>query len=84
MSELVPVRAVERQRITRPDGEVVETERVVEFARVDEESTRAALPSPEPPPCDCGLCESALHLTRSAPARRALPPAPARCGWWRW
>lgn len=83
MTDPVPIRAVERQRITRPH-EVIETERVVEFAARVDESTRAALPSVEPPRCDCALCESGLTLTRSGPPQRALPAGPGRPRrWWR-
>ena len=82
MTEPIPIRAI-RHQVTRP-GEVIVTE-VVEFAT----------PAPAPTEgrelprggavekCGCGLCESPLHLTASAPARRALPPPPAR-PWWRW
>lgn len=84
MTDPVPVRAVERQRITRP-GEVIETERVVEFATPTPASVEGlALPRGGDRRCGCGLCESPLHLTRSGPALQALPPAPARRRWWPW
>lgn len=82
MTEPVPIRAVERQRITRPH-EVIETERVVEFAARVDSSTRAALPSAEPPRCTCVLCESGMQRTSSAAARQALPPGPPTRPWWR-
>lgn len=91
MTQPVPVRATEAVRVTRPDGEVVETVRTVEFAT----------PSPASPAdregrelpgaaggdiCDCVLCARGWQLDSVEETRRALPPgspAPAR-GWRRW
>lgn len=95
MTNLVPVRATEAVRVTRPDGEVVETVRTVEFATLPPASPggweRRELPGGTAADvCDCALCSSVLHLDSTGPPRRALPPgspAPARGwrpGWWPW
>lgn len=83
MSEPVPVRAVVRQRVTRPH-EVIETEQVVEFATPTPAPTLGReLPRAEPAPrCDCALCERGWHLDGCGPARKALPAAPPRRRWW--
>lgn len=93
MTELVPSRAINAERETRPDGTVVERIRVVEYAAhaPPAPSGPPALP-PGPPgrptrvntrPDGTGMW---LYRTAPAPARTpALPPAPParRRRWWR-
>lgn len=93
MTDPVPARVTDHLVVRRGD-EVIEATRVVEYARPlpPDRAERAALPSGEPrgydPERDSPVADTALHLTATGPARRALPPAPlappARRRWWLW
>ncbi len=81
MTELVPVRTIDAVRVTRPDGSVVESARVVEWAAQTSPGS-PVLPPGQPgvrgydPGRDSPVAGGALRLVGSEPARQALPPGP--------
>jgi len=91
MTEPIPVRVTELQEVVE-DGRTVRSARIVEYAdrQPPAPPARAALPCgehPYRPECCSPMVGSGMELTWSAPARRALPPAPpapARRRWWPW